>query len=246
MNGQSCFVPRMSARAGGWRSAACCALAAPAAMAVSFETDSVKGSFDSTISFGMQWRDAGDELRHHRQRQRRLRRRRRGTLGEPVNGPGQGATSNPDFNYLQPRRRQPQLQRGDSRLGRAQGQRTSSRCSSTDGWRALARGTWVYDFGADDTGARRCPTTPRTSRSRNITLLDAWVSKDFDALRPARQGARRQPGASAGARTSSSTAASTSSTPIDLRKLAQAGHAAQGDLPAGADGCRSTSARPTT
>ena len=44
--------------------------------------------------------DAGDELRHVGNDNGGCAPTT-GALGELVNGPGQGATSNPDFNYLQ-------------------------------------------------------------------------------------------------------------------------------------------------
>jgi len=100
MNGQSIFAPRFARGAVALALGGAVALSGPAALAVTFETENVKGSFDSTISFGMQWRmsatscgivgnDNGGCAPTS------------GTLGEVVNGPGMGFTSNPDFNYLQ-------------------------------------------------------------------------------------------------------------------------------------------------
>ena len=75
-------------------------LTAPAAPAASFETEWVKGSFDSIISFGLQWRMQGRDCGIIGNDNGGCVPTT-GTLGERVNGPGQGATSNPDFNYLQ-------------------------------------------------------------------------------------------------------------------------------------------------
>ena len=80
-------------------SLAVAALAAGPAQAVKFELDNgVSGSFDTTLSFGFQRRmsgqdksiignDSGGNVPTS------------GTLGTRVNGPGNGATANPDFNY---------------------------------------------------------------------------------------------------------------------------------------------------
>jgi len=76
------------------------ALAAPAAVAVTFETENVKGSFDSTISFGLQWRMSATSCRIIGNDNGGCVPTS-GTLGEVVNGPGMGFTSDPDFNYLQ-------------------------------------------------------------------------------------------------------------------------------------------------
>ena len=75
-------------------------LASPAAFAVEFQTENVKGSFDSTISLGFQWRMSGTDCRFVGNDNGGCAPTT-GTLGEVVNGPGNGATSNPDFNYLQ-------------------------------------------------------------------------------------------------------------------------------------------------
>jgi hypothetical protein len=53
---------------------------------------------------------------------------------------------------------------------------------TTDGWRALARGTWVYDPAADNTKRTDLSDAARKIAVRNATLLDAWVSKDFKWL----------------------------------------------------------------
>jgi hypothetical protein len=50
---------------------------------------------------------------------------------------------------------------------------------TTDGWRALARGTWVGDFKAGDTRRTELSSEAKKIAVHNATLLDAWVSKDL-------------------------------------------------------------------
>jgi hypothetical protein len=153
-------------------------LTAPAAPAASFETEWVKGSFDSIISFGLQWRMQGRDCGIIGNDNGGCVPTT-GTLGERVNGPGQGATSNPDFNYLQT---------DDGNLNFNKNDLVSAALKGThelalqfpQQWRALVRGSWLYDFRADHT--QRTPLTDdaKDIAVRNITLLDAWVSKDLD------------------------------------------------------------------
>ena len=100
MNERSTFAPRFARRALALAVAGAIGLAAPAAIAGTFETENVKGSFDSTISLGFQWRMSGTDCRFVGNDNGGCVPTT-GTLGNVVNGPGNGATSNPDFNYLQ-------------------------------------------------------------------------------------------------------------------------------------------------
>jgi hypothetical protein len=159
--------------------------------AVTFESGSVKGSFDSTISFGLQVRgqnrdcsiignDNGGCVPTT------------GFLGELVNGPGQGATSNPDFNYLQADDGNLNFNRHDIVSMALKGTHELLLQFPQD-WRALVRGSWLYDWRADHT--RRTPLTDdaRDIAVHDIELLDAWVSKDFDIFgRPAKVRAGNQ------------------------------------------------------
>jgi hypothetical protein len=151
---------------------------APYAVAERFEFGSIKGSFDSIISFGMQVRgqsrdcslignDNGGCVPTT------------GRLGELVNGPGQGATSNPDFNYLQADDGNLNFKRGDIVSMALKGTHELLLDFPND-WRAFVRGSWLYDFRADHT--RRTPLTDdaKDIAVHDIELLDAWVSKDFD------------------------------------------------------------------
>jgi hypothetical protein len=158
--------------------AAAAASALPQAGAARFEYGSIKGSFDSTLSFGMQVRgqsrdcsiignDNGGCVPTT------------GPLGELVNGPGQGATSNPDFNYLQADDGNLNFNRHDIVSLALKGTHELALQFPQD-WRALVRGSWLYDFRADHT--RRTPLTDdaKDVAVRDVELLDAWVSKDFE------------------------------------------------------------------
>ena len=164
--------------------AAITAMAAPAA-AVRFEYGSIKGSFDSTISFGMQVRGQGRDCSIIGNDNGGCVPTT-GALGELVNGPGQGATSNPDFNYLQADDGNLNFNKGDIVSLALKGTHELSLQFPQD-WRALVRASWLYDFQADQT--RRTPLTDAAKdiAVHNLELLDAWVSKDFDiAGRPAK------------------------------------------------------------
>lgn len=153
-------------------------LAAQPAAAFKFEGESVSGSFDSTISFGIQQRMQGRDCRIIGNDNGGCAPTT-GTLGTAVNGPGFGFTANPDFNNLQA---------DDGNLNFDKGDITSAALKGThelylkmpQGVSSLIRATWVRDFRADHT--RRTPLTEdaKDLAVQNITLLDAWLAKDFD------------------------------------------------------------------
>ena len=178
MNGQPHLASRLARRVLALALGGVFALAVPAASAVSFESENVKGSFDSTISFGMQWRmsatscsiignDNGGCVPTS------------GKLGEVVNGPGMGFTSPPDFNYLQA---------DNGNLNYKKHQMVSSVLKGNhelalrfrDGWSALGRFSWLYDPAADNTERTPLSDDAKNISVHNITLLDLWVSKDFE------------------------------------------------------------------
>jgi hypothetical protein len=154
------------------------ALASAGAQAFTFETEGVKGSFDSTISFGMQWRMSSTNCGIVGNDNGGCAPTT-GTLGEVVNGPGFGFTSNPDFNYLQS---------DDGNLNYHKNQLISAALKGNhelalrfrDGWSALGRFSWLYDPAVDRT--KRTPLTDdaKDIAVHNITLLDAWIAKDFE------------------------------------------------------------------
>lgn len=48
-----------------------------------------------------------------------------------------------------------------------------------DGWKFMARGTWMHDFKADDTDRTELSNSAKRQIVDNARLLDLWVSKDF-------------------------------------------------------------------
>lgn len=178
MNGQPRFAPRSTGGALALAIGGLFALAAPAALAVSFETDGVKGSFDSTISFGMQWRMSATSCGIVGNDNGGCAPTT-GTLGELVNGPGNGWTSNPDFNYLQSDNGNLNFKKNQLMSAALKGNHELA-LKFNGGWSALGRFSWLYDPAAD-----RTERTPLTDDAKNIavhnlTLLDAWVAKDFE------------------------------------------------------------------
>ncbi|HEX9276362.1 MAG TPA: DUF1302 domain-containing protein [Casimicrobiaceae bacterium] len=161
------------------------AIIAPAAHAVSFETEWVKGSFDSTISYGMQWRMQGRDCSIIGNDNGGCVPTT-GTLGERVNGPGMGFTSDPDFNYLQADDGNLNFDKHDIVSAALKGTHELS-LQFPQEWRALVRGSWLYDFRADHTRRTPLADDAKDIAARDVRLLDAWVSKDLDiAGRPAK------------------------------------------------------------
>ena len=178
MNRRSTIALRLPRSAVALALAGAFGLAAPAAVAATFETESVKGSFDSTVSFGMQWRMAGTDCR--------LVGNDNGgcvpitgLLGEVVNGPGFGATSNPDFNYLQSDNGNLNYRKHQLIATALKGNHELS-LRFQDGWSALGRFSWLYDPAVDRTERTPLASDAKNIAAENITLLDLWVAKDFD------------------------------------------------------------------
>ena len=152
------------------------AFATPAA-AFKFEMENgITGSFDSTISFGMQTRlqstdksiiggDNGGNLPTV------------SPLGEKVN-PGNPWNADPNFNYLNA---------DDGNLNYKKHDIVSAVIKGTHelfltqkgNWSALGRFTWSTDLRADNT--RRTPLRhdAEDAMEKNISLLDFWVAKEF-------------------------------------------------------------------
>jgi hypothetical protein len=147
------------------------------AAAFKFEMENgLTGSFDSTLSVGMQMRMQG--------RDKSIIGNDNGgnvptvsPLGEKVN-PGNPWNANPDFNYLQT---------DDGNLNYDKHDIVSAVVKGTHelfltqkgNWSALARVTWSSDQKADDT--RRTPLRhdAEDAVKQNVTLLDLWVAKEF-------------------------------------------------------------------
>lgn len=135
------------------------------------------GSFDSTISFGMQMRMEG--------RDKSIISNDNGgnvptvgMLSEKVNGPGFGFNSNPDFNYLQTDDGDLNYDKHDIVSAVVKG--THELFITQQGnWSALARVTWSSDFKADDTQRTSLRSDAEKAVEQNVTLLDLWVAKEF-------------------------------------------------------------------
>jgi len=185
MNNTQIRVAAASRRALVLALAALATTAAPAARAASFETEWVKGSFDSTISFGAQRRMQGRDCSIIGNDNGGCVPTT-GTLGERVNGPGFGFTSNPDFNYLQADDGNLNFDKGDVVSAALKGTHELS-LQFPQEWRALVRGSWLYDFRADHTRRTPLADDAKDIAARDVRLLDAWVSKDLDLFgRPAK------------------------------------------------------------
>jgi hypothetical protein len=158
--------------------AACMLLAAVPAHAVRTTTDSgTEIDFSSTISFGLQWRaskrspttignDNGGSVPTS------------AALGSQINGPGNDAAANPDFNFLNGDDGNLNYNRGDLVSAALKGTHEFG-LKTPDGWRALARGTWVGDARAGHTRRTELSDDAKDIAVRNFTMLDAWVSKDL-------------------------------------------------------------------
>jgi hypothetical protein len=159
--------------------AAALALVAAPAGAMRFDTDSgVQVDFGSTISLGVQ-------VRLQNPSKTNIGNDNGGSV--PTTGAiggraaGDPALSNPDFNFLNG---------DDGNLNYKRGDITSLALKGThelglkwgDGWKGLARGTWVYDFKVADTRRTDLSDDAKGLAEHNATLLDLWLSKDLKLI----------------------------------------------------------------
>lgn len=148
------------------------------AVAVRFEGESVSGSFDSTISIGVQGRASSTSCRIIGNDNGGCTPDV-GRLGEVVNGPGGGSSSSPNFNFLQS---------DDGNLNFKKNDITSFALKGTHelflkmpaNVTTLLRGTWLGDSQADNTRSTSLSNDAKDLAVHNFTLLDAWVAKEFD------------------------------------------------------------------
>jgi len=145
-----------------------------AALAVEFETEHVKGSFDSTVSLGFQWRMSGTDCRFVGNDNGGCAPTT-GTLGELVNGPGMGATSNPDFNYLQSDNGNLNFRKHQLISQALKGNHELS-LRFKDGWSALGRFSWLFDPAVDRTDRTPLSSDAKRIAGQDVTLLDLWVA----------------------------------------------------------------------
>ena len=99
-------------------------------------------------------------------------------LGSQMNGAGSDGAANPDFNFLNADDGNLNYKRGDLVSLALKGTHEFG-LKTPDGWRALARATWVLDGKAGDTRRTELSSDAKRIATRNFTLLDAWVSKDM-------------------------------------------------------------------
>ena len=152
-------------------------LASPA-HAFKFDLDNgITGTFDSTISYGLQRRmqspnksmvgnDNGGNVPTS------------AALGSMVNGPGNDAAANPDFNYTNVDDGNLNYKKGDIVSSVLKGTHELS-LKEQGNWAMLGRVTWSTDFAAYHTDRTPLDDDARKSVKQNISLLDLWASKDF-------------------------------------------------------------------
>ncbi|RQO63540.1 DUF1302 domain-containing protein [Paucibacter sp. KBW04] len=162
------------------RLAAALALALIGTQALAVSTTTENGTvidFSSTLSFGAQVRlkspnpqalgnDNGGNVPTS------------APLGSLINGPGNNAAANPDFNFLNSDDGNLNYRRGDIVSAPLKGTHELG-VKTTDGWRVLLRGSWVLDPQAAQTRRTELSSEAKGIAVHNFTLLDAWVSKDF-------------------------------------------------------------------
>ena len=153
-------------------------VAASPAHAVKFDLDNgISGSFDSSISFGVQQRlkspdrsiignDSGGNVPTT------------GQLGQLVNPGTNGSSSNPDFNYTNIDDGNLNYKRGDIVSAVLKGTHELS-FGERGNWAALARVTWSSDFAGINTDRTPLHEDAKKAMQQDISLLDIWVSKDF-------------------------------------------------------------------
>lgn len=142
--------------------AAALALVQGPARAVTFETESLKGSFDSTLTLG-----AG----------RRMQAQSCALLGTPtascpasaVNPLTWSGADDGNLNY----------DKGDFFTAYVKGSHELLLTMPEQGLKFMGRVNWLKDFKADDT--RTTPLQPDAKKEivNDVNLLDLWVSKDF-------------------------------------------------------------------
>lgn len=150
------------------------------AQAFQFQNETVRGSFDSTISFGF--------IKRLQSTDRSIISNDNGgtspttsELGRRANayyGDG-SAAADPNFNYLQV---------DDGNLNYKKGDIVSAALKGThelvlhgpDRWSAMLRATWFKDWRTDDTRRMPLDRAARSDAVDKFTWLDAWVAKEFE------------------------------------------------------------------
>lgn len=143
------------------------------------DTEGLSGSFDSTISFGVIKRLQSPDCRILGNDSGGCNNTTNNALSNVYNLGAFTGYANADFNYTNFDDGDLNYRKGDIVSAVLKGTHDLS-LRAPGGWSALARATWHKDWKVDDTA--RLPLSPeaRDIAVDNITLLDAWVAKDFD------------------------------------------------------------------
>jgi hypothetical protein len=142
--------------------AAAWAACAGNAAAVTFETESIKGSFDSTITVG-----GG----------KRLQSQSCGLLGTPTSGCS--ATDVNPLTWAGADDGNLNYDKGDFFTAYLKGSHELLLTMPAVGLKFMARANWLKDFKADDTRTTPLLDDAKKEIVNNVNLLDLWVSKDF-------------------------------------------------------------------
>ncbi len=131
------------------------------AIAVPFSTEMFQGSFDSTITagFGRRTGNQSCDLIGHATSS---------CSADSVNTAQYSNGDNGNLNY----------NKGDFFAANIRGTHELL-LKLPDGYKFLARGTWLYDFAATQTARSALENDAKTQLARDVRLLDFWVSKDF-------------------------------------------------------------------
>lgn len=143
------------------------------AHAFKFDTDSgLSGTFDSTISYGIQIRMKSPD-------QTMIGRDSGGTapLGGALNANPNNA-ADADFNYTNIDDGTQNYKKGDVVSAVLKGTHELS-LKDPGNWAVLGRFTWSTDMAAEHTRRTPLAEEARNSLRQDISLLDLWVSKDF-------------------------------------------------------------------
>ncbi len=143
------------------------------------EEQGLTGSFDSTISFGLIRRMSDADCRILGNDSGGCNVGTNNTLHSLVQLQPGGGYANADFNYTNFDDGDLNYKKGDIVSAALKGTHELS-LRARGGWSSLVRATWHKDFKVDDT--RRLPLNDESKDIAvdNITLLDAWIAKDFD------------------------------------------------------------------
>lgn len=149
-------------RLAGAVAAACAASVAGPAAAFTFENETFKGSFDSTVTLG-----AG--MRLQRQSCALLGTETSHCNADQINPLTWAGADDGNLNY----------DKGDFFTGYVKGTHELLVTMPAEGFKFMARANWLKDFKADDTRTTPLQGDAKKEIVNNVNLLDLWASKDF-------------------------------------------------------------------